>query len=134
MTSVIQEQSNRELVREIYAALLSGDNTVFAGAVHEDFEAHVAPAMPWGGVYDAEAILSDVMPRLATAIDVSSLRLTSISADGDDVVALLTGRSVSGNALWIAEDWTFRDGKIGQLRVFYFDARAVDPSPTVTAS
>ena len=78
--------------------------------------------------------MTNVLPRLAAAIDFGSLRLTSISADGDNVAALLTARSVSGDEIWLAEYWTLRDGKIAHLRAFYFDGRRIVSSPTAAAS
>jgi hypothetical protein len=62
---------------------------------------------------------------MAGAIDFGSLRLLGISADGDEVAVLLTARSAGGDELWMTEHWTLRDGKIGHLRVFYFDARLI---------
>jgi ketosteroid isomerase-like protein len=134
-SQVIQEERNRELVREVYKTAFVGDMTVFNGAVSEDFEAHVAPALPWGGVHRGpEAFLTELLPALAAAVDGASFRVTSISADGDDVVALVSAQSVGGDDLWIAEHWTFHDGKIARLRVFYFDARPVQSVPAAGAS
>ena len=132
--SATEQDRNRELVRRVYEALFDGDITVFKDATRDDFEAHVTPAVPWGGVHrGAEAILSNVLPQLAAALDFGSLRLTSISADGDDVIALLTARAAGGDELWMAENWTLRDGKIGCLRVFYYDARPIASSLTAAA-
>jgi ketosteroid isomerase-like protein len=131
----MEEQRNRELVREVYEASFAGDMSVFNGAVREDFEAHVAPALPWGGVYlGRETFIANVLPALAAAVDFSTMRVTSISADGDDVVAVVSGRAAGGDELWIAENWTLRGGKIGRLRVFYYDARPFASSPTAAAS
>jgi hypothetical protein len=46
----------------------------------------------------------------------------------------LTARSAGGDELWMAENWTLRDGKIGCLRVFYYDARPIASSLTAAAS
>jgi ketosteroid isomerase-like protein len=135
VTSTIQEQRNRDLVREVYQALLAGDSTVFTDATLSDFEADVTPSVPWGGVHrGSEAILANVLPPLAAAIDFGSLRLVSISADGDNVAALLTARSAGDDEIWLAEYWTLRDGKIGHLRAFYFDARPIVSSLAAAVS
>ena len=134
-SDVIREQRNCELVRKVYEAFLAGDDSVFKGAVREDFEAHIAPAVPWGGDHRGpDAFLANVVPKLAAALDFVSMCVTSISADGDDVIALVTGRSVGGDELWLAEDWTLCDGKIRRLRVFYYDARPFESSPTAAVS
>src|ERR1700737_3734863 len=108
-----QEQRNRDLVRTVYEATFAGDASAFPRAMHNDCEEHVPPVLPWGGVSRGrEAFLTNGLPRLAAAVDFASMRLISISADGDHVAALLTARSAGGDELWIAEHWTLRDDKL----------------------
>jgi len=59
-----------------------------------DFIADVSPQLPWGGVHrGADEFVNRVLPQLAAAIDFSSMRLESISADGDRAAALLNART-----------------------------------------
>jgi ketosteroid isomerase-like protein len=126
-----QAQRNRDLVRALYEASFAGDVNAFSAAMLEDFEADVPPVLPWGGVqHGPEAFLTNVLPRLAAAIDFTSMRLISISADGDHVAALLTARSAGGVELWIAEHWVVRDDKLWRLRVFYHDTRPLESART----
>jgi ketosteroid isomerase-like protein len=121
MTSV-EEQENEELVRHVYEASFGGDANAFPAAMHEDFEESVPPILPWGGVHrGAAAFVKDVLPLWSAAVDVASIRLVSLSADGDRVAALLTGKSVRGDELWIAEHWTLREGKLWRMMNFYHD-------------
>ena len=130
-----QAQRNRDVVRALYKASFSGDASAFSNAMLEDFEAHVPPVLPWGGVqHGPEAFLSNVLPQLAAAIDFASMRLVSISADGDRVAALLTARSAGGDELWIAEHWVVRDDKLWRLRVFYHDTRPLESPRTAVGS
>jgi ketosteroid isomerase-like protein len=123
MTSV-EEQRNKDLVRHVYDASFGGDANAFPAAMHPDFEESVPPILPWGGVHrGAAAFVKDVLPLWAAAVDVASIRLVSLSADGDRVAALLTGRSVGGDELWIAEHWTVREGKLWRMMNFYHDTR-----------
>jgi hypothetical protein len=71
---------------------------------------------------------------LAAAIDFASMRLVSISADGDHVAALLTARSAGGDELWLAEHWVVRDDKLWRLRVFYHDTRPLEAPRTAIGS
>ena len=80
-----------------------------------------------------EAFLTNVLPQLAAAVDFASMRLVSISADGDHVAALLTARSAGGDELWIAEHWVVRDDKLWRLRVFYHDTRPLEAPRTAIA-
>ena len=123
MTSV-EEQRNKDLVRHVYEASFGGDANAFPAAMHADFEESVPPILPWGGVHrGAAAFLKDVLPLWAAAVDVASIRLISLSADGDHVAALLTGRSVAGDELWIAEHWIVRENKLWRMMNFYHDTR-----------
>ena len=135
MNATEQEQRNRDLVRRVYEASFAGDANAFTDAMHDDFEEYVPPVLPWGGLHRGpEAFLTDVLPQLAAAVDFGSMRLISISADGDHVAALLTARAAGGDELWIAEHWTLRDGKFWRLRVFYHDTQPLESPRTATAS
>ena len=130
-----QEQRNRDLVRAVYEATFAGDTNAFVGAMDDDFEEYVPPVLPWGGIHRGpQAFLSKVLPQLAAAVDFASMRLISVSADGDEVAALLTARSASGAELWIAEHWALRGDKLWRLRVFYHDTRPLESPPTTTDS
>ena len=95
--------------------------------MHEDFEEYVPPVLPWGGLHRGPtAFVTNVLPKLAAAVDFAGMRLISISADGDHVAALLNARSVGGDELWIAEHWTLCGDKFLRLRVFYFDTRPLE--------
>ena len=121
MTS-IEEQQNKELVLHMYQASFSGDADAFPAAMHDDFEESVPPILPWGGVHrGSAAVIKDVLPLWSAAVDATSIQLVSLSADGDHVAALLTGRSVGGDELWIAEHWTVREGKLWRMMNFYHD-------------
>ena len=119
MSETDQDQHNANLVRALYEASFAGDVNAFPNAMLDDFEAHVPPVLPWGGVqHGPQAFLINVLPQLAAAVDCASMRLVSISADGDRVAALLTARSAGGEELWIAEHWALQDERLWRLRVF----------------
>ena len=119
MTSI--EEKNKIIVRHIYEASATNPTTL-ADFMHEDFVEYVPPILPWGGVYrDMEAFKTHVIPQVAAALDLGSLNLISLSADGGHVAALIRGRSAAGKDLWIAEHWTLRKGKVLSLMVFYHD-------------
>ena len=126
-----QDQHNANLVRALYEASFAGDVNAFPNAMLDDFEAHVPPVLPWGGVqHGPEAFLTNVLPQLASAVDFASTHLVSISADGDHVAALLTARSAGGEELWIAEHWIVHNAKLWRLRVFYHDTRPLESPRT----
>ncbi|WP_369254345.1 nuclear transport factor 2 family protein [Streptomyces sp. R35] len=106
----------------MYEAAFRGDMDAFAAAMHEDFEEYIPPVLPWGGVRRGpDAFKNEVLPLLSEALDFGTMRLESLSADGDHVAGLLTAESTKGDDLHIVEHWTLRDGKVWRMRVFYFD-------------
>jgi uncharacterized protein len=135
MTSPEHSERNREFVRALYVASFAGDIDAFPKAMAPDFIADVSPQLPWGGVHrGADEFVNRVLPQLAAAIDFSSMRLESISADGDRAAALLNARTTLGADFWLAEHWVIRAGKLQRLRVFCYDTRSLEAAPAPAAS
>ncbi len=122
------EEQNRKIIRHIYESAAAGDIDGILSVLHEDFEERVPPILPWGGVHRGSEGFMKIIPMVAAAVDFGSLRLVSLSADGDHVAALCSGRSTSGKELWIAEHWKLRDGKAVSLMVFYHDTTPLMPN------
>jgi ketosteroid isomerase-like protein len=134
VTSNGHDNRNRDLLRELYLASFAGEVDAFPGAMAPDFEAHVPPPLPWGGVHRGPGeFVNTVLPQLAVAVDFGSMRLESISADGDRVAALLNARTAAGTDIWIAEHWVVVEGKLRRLRVFYDDTRSLESLHTPAA-
>ena len=135
VTSPEHDNRNRDFLRGLYLASFGGDVDAFPKAMANDFEAHVPPLLPWGGVHRGpDEFVKVVLPQLAVAIDFGSMRLDSISAAGDHVAALLNARTALGTDIWIAEHWVVRDDKLQRLRVFYDDTRSLESPRAPTAS
>ena len=127
MTSPGRDNDNRDFLRELYRASFAGEVGAFPSAMAPDFEAHVPPLLPWGGVHRGpDEFVKVVLPQLAAALDFGSMSLESISADGTKVTSselakktglpiLVTGFRVEAQAM--------RDTL---LRNFSVDARWVD--------
>jgi ketosteroid isomerase-like protein len=135
VTSPGRDNDNRDFLRELYLASFAGEVGAFPGAMAPDFEAHVPPLLPWGGVHRGpDEFVKVVLPQLAAALDFGSMRLESISADGERVAALMSARTALGTEIWIAEHWIVGNGQLQQLRVFYDDTRSIKSVLAPTAS
>jgi uncharacterized protein len=135
MTSPEHSQRNREFVRALYVASFAGGIDAFPKAMAPDFIADVSPQLPWGGVHrGADEFVNRVLPQLAAAIDFSSMRLESVSADGDRAAALLNARTTLGADFWLAEHWVIQAGKLQRLRVFCYDTGSLEAPPAPAAS
>jgi ketosteroid isomerase-like protein len=135
VTSLGRGEDNRDFLRQLYLASFAGDVEAFPKAMACDFEAHVPPQLPWGGVHRGpDEFVNVVLPQLAVALDFGSMHLESISADGDRVAALMSARTALGTEIWIAEHWIVGNGQLQQLRVFYDDTRSIESPPAPTDS
>lgn len=135
VTSPEHDERNREFVRALYVASFAGDADAFPKAMASDFIADVSPQLPWGGVHRGpDEFVNVVLPQLASAIDFSSMRLVSISADGDRAAALLNARTTRGADFWLAEHWVIQAGKLQRLRVFCYDTRSLEAPPAPAVS
>ena len=90
MTETEQAQRNRDLVRALYEASFAGDANAFSDAMLEDFEAHVPPVLPWGGVQRGPKAFLTALTRSGNA----SLRWPHCDPDHPGHVATqrLSGR------------------------------------------
>jgi ketosteroid isomerase-like protein len=129
------DEGNRGFLRKLYLASFAGDVDAFPKAMASDFEAHVPPQLPWGGLQRGpDEFVNVVLPQLAVALDFSSMHLESNSADGDRVAALMSSRTALGAEIWIAEHWIVGNGQLQQLRVFYDDTRSIESLRAPAAS
>jgi hypothetical protein len=135
VTSPGHGEDNRDFLRQLYLASFAGDVEAFPKAMATEFEAHVPPRLPWGGVHRGpDEFVNVVLPQLAVALDFGSMHLESISADGDRVAALMSARTALGTEIWIAEHWIVGNRQLQQLRVFYDDTRSIESPPARTDS
>lgn len=135
MTSPECATRNRDFLQKLYLASFAGEVDAFPNAMASDFEAHVPPQLPWGGVHRGpDEFVNVVLPQLAVALDFRSMRLESISANCDRVAALMSARTALGTNIWIAEHWVIAGDKLQLLRVFYDDTRSLQSRRAITAS
>jgi len=113
--------------------LLAGNPDGFFAAVTEETEFHEAPSLPYGGVYrGVEGVKRGVMKLMFGAWEDFTFQILQYGAGGDLVyvhvmisgVGRKTGKSFS---MPIVEMWRLKDGKVTEVRPFYFDtARCVE--------
>lgn len=118
------EQSKR-IVNGVYDAIIAGEAEQVFAALHPDFCAEIPPVVPWGGRHEgADAFGRDVLPGVLGVVDMSTLQVRSLFGEGEKVFATATLKTKEHqNEILIGEEWTVSDGKIANLRVFYFDPR-----------
>jgi ketosteroid isomerase-like protein len=88
------EERSQAIVRKIDEDSSAGDIDALVNAMHEDFEELVPPMLPWSGVHRGPDVhKTEPIQLLAAALDLSNLRLISLTAHGDRVAALSSAHS-----------------------------------------
>lgn len=122
---------SKDAVMRFYAAAASGDAVALAETVHEDFYAEAPPMLPWGGVTRGrDAVIARILPQLAAALNLETLKIESLYGEGDRVFVTITAETAGGEPVMLGEDWTLRDGKPSAIRVYWFDPRPVTGAPS----
>jgi len=127
-----QEDTNLALVKKAYDMLGKNDIPGFFALFAADAELHEAPSLPYGGVYRGLAAVQRGSKLVFNAWKDFTYEVLQYTAGGDLVIVHVmicgvgknTGKSFS---MPIAELWRVKDGKVVELRPFYYDThRAVE--------
>jgi ketosteroid isomerase-like protein len=122
-----------DLVLAFYAAVNAHDAAAIAGLVDERFAADAVlllpPSLPYGGRFQGAATLRKLFTAMATAatpIGPDAIRVVEVIASGDGVAVRLefdwcppgSTTSIPSGAV---EVWNFRQGRVREIRAFYWD-------------
>jgi ketosteroid isomerase-like protein len=124
MTREIEER-NTKYVEALFAATGSGDWAAAEAMLSSDFFVTEAGTLPFAGVYRGPKALQELFEIVMSAAGVVGLDLHQITAGGDRVVALLD-LLLEGTPpvrVPLAETFRFRDGKVCEIKPYYFDPR-----------
>jgi uncharacterized protein len=84
---------NKQVIRQIYAAMERGDTRVLGAHVHSDYVWRVAGQCSWSGVFEGrDAILRDLIrPLFGRFATTYKAKLNTIIGEGDFIVAEVEG-------------------------------------------
>jgi ketosteroid isomerase-like protein len=135
-------QPNAQIVADFYAALSGADPEAVAAAIDAHFAEDVAiewpPSLPHGGRVEGSRRLRGLFTGIAKAgnqAGATNLTLVRTIGEGDHVVAEITfewktpgsSDAVPNAAL---ELWSFSEGRVREIRAFYWDSAAItQPQP-----
>src|SRR3954447_10113366 len=120
-----QEQRNLETIEALYAATGTGNWSTAESMLTEDFFVTEAGTTPFGGVYRGRKALHDLFMQVMQAAGVTGLDIQQSTAGGDTVVVLLE-LVLAGPPevrVSLAELFRLRDGKVCEIKPYYFDTR-----------
>jgi ketosteroid isomerase-like protein len=127
-----QEERNLRVVEALYAATGKGDWTTAESLLTEDFFITESDITPFAGVYRGRRALHDLFMKVVPASGVTNLDIQQMTAGGNTVVVLLelvlAGPPEARVAL--AEAFHLRDGKVCEIKPYYFDPRPMHAAST----
>ena len=129
-TPEAETDRNRETVLAAIDRLVDGDKEPFWAMFDEDVTFHEAQCLPYGGSHRGKTATREAHGTVYEYFDKIHIELEQILAAGDLVIAYAqmsyrvrkNGRT---GRFPLAELYRFRDGKVIEWRVHYFDASTV---------
>ncbi|RSM53322.1 nuclear transport factor 2 family protein [Actinoplanes sp. ATCC 53533] len=131
-TSTSLTEQNRAIVLGMFAAANNGDIDGVFSFLSDDITIIEPPFMPFGKTYHGKDEFFALAPVLRNYMDVSSITVHYTIADGDRVAACVGIADVAtGELTRFIEQFTIKNGKIVENRVFYHDAGTLIDQPKV---
>jgi ketosteroid isomerase-like protein len=118
------------IVEGLYAATGVGDFDKAETYLTDDFFITEADTMPFAGTYRGKTALRDLYTKVMAMMDVAGLEITQHVTGGDYAVTILqfTFADPSLAPAPLCELYRFRDGKVCEIKPYYFD-----PAPILAA-
>jgi ketosteroid isomerase-like protein len=116
-----------QLVDDLYAATGVGDFDKAEEYLTDDFFITEADTLPFAGIYKGKTALRDLFTKVMGMMDVSGLNRVQTTTGGDFAVTILSFEFVNPELApaHLCELFGFRDGKICEIRPYYFDAAPI---------
>lgn len=90
--------------------------------VCKDMVVHEPSSLPFGGIYRGYKAFEALYPAVRSFYDFSRFELLEVFAEESAVFALLRAGIAGSDAdLMLCEHFTFKDGKILEVRLFLYD-------------
>lgn len=119
-----------ELVDQLYAATGIGDFDAAETLLTDDFFITEADTLPMAGVYSGKTALRELYTKVMGMMDVAGLDIVETTVGVDHAVTILSFRFADPALApaHLCELYRFRDGKVCEIRPYYFD-----PAPIIAA-
>ena len=116
-----------QLVDDLYAATGVGDFDKAEEYLTDDFFITEADTLPFAGVYSGKTALRDLYSKVMGMMDVAGLNRVETTSGGDYAVTILSFEFVDPSLApaHLCELFRFRDGKVCEIRPYYFDPTTI---------
>lgn len=116
-----------QLIDNLYAATGVGDFDKAEEYLTDDFFITEADMLPFAGVYRGRTALRELFTKVMGMMDVSGLNVVQTTCGGDYAVTILSFEFVDPSLApaHLCELFRFRDGKVCEIRPYYFDPTSI---------
>lgn len=127
-----EETKNLETIKKTYVALQQNlGMDVFTQDFADDCQLHEAASLPYGGMWVGPVSIGKGVQHIFSAFEDFDFVILNYLTGGDEVVVhvMLSGKSPKTGKVFsmpLLEKWRLRDGKIIEVRPFYFDTARVN--------
>ena len=135
-----EQERNLEATKHLYAICAQGDWVAVREMLDDDFFATEAPGLPYEGVFRGRDGLQELYGTVMGMMDSTGMDLIEMTCGGDWVIVLVEIKATDAGGdfcIALAEGTRFRDGKICEIKPYYFDPalvhRAVNAKKAATA-
>lgn len=117
---------NRSFIESFYKAGARGDIATMMDCVADNVVTYEPTYLPFGGEYRGKEALATIFAAVAQIADVTQFKIHDILVDGDRAVAF-GGYPLNdtGHFTRFAEETRLVDGKIAEIRVYYYDVQSM---------
>ena len=118
-------QSNKEKVQAMFDAMAAGDLELMKSYLHPEVIVNEAECLPYSGIYRGPDAYIELVHKVVGSWDDLQLSVNAMSESGNMVMVVseFAGKSKAGVAfnMPMTEVFHFTDGKISEVRPYYFD-------------
>jgi ketosteroid isomerase-like protein len=120
------EQSNLAAMRALYAEAAAGNRAAVDAMLSDDLVITEADTLPYAGIYRGRGALGALSAIVHDYYGGMTLDIHAMTTGGDWVVTLLDILPANRpDRISLAEATRFRDGKIVEIKPYYFDTDQV---------
>jgi hypothetical protein len=117
-----QTETSRKIVENMYKSAVTGDIAAFFANFTDELAVIEPSFLPYGGTHRGIAGFQALFGEIAKLIDVTSLKIESLMADGEVVMAFLRVKAAKGgDEVQMAERAVVRNGKIIELKIYFHE-------------
>lgn len=118
-------QSNKEKVQAMFDAMAAGDFELMKSYLHPEVFVTEADCLPYPGVHRGPDAYIQLVDKVVNTWDDLELSVNAMADVGDMVMVVseFAGKNKAGVAfnMPMTEVFYFKDGKISEVRPYYFD-------------